>query len=535
MIKQAAICFALSAAFSATTTAEPVRQLADTKESSEPTARVIVKYKPGIAVSFGKRGPGGSRVFEVKQSDTEAFAAQLLNRPEVEDVAVDVIARNPPLPKAPAMHPTASGAGFLPTGAPSDPGFSQQRSWLEPTRTSLGYQDTLNAYLNTPREQRIRVGVLDSGFFPVSDLDWSEGYNLSVFGTGVYDQDFYESTWMPSCTSPHGNAVAGIIGAKANNGLGIAGITDAELVAARVLECNTGSLYDASIGIRWLAGDPTIEDVPAINEPVQIMNASLGASIDYCPFYMQEAINYAHDRGILIVVAAGNEDMDASLSSPANCENVITVGSVNKEGDGSGFSNFGSAIDITALGELVGSLSVTDETSRWYGTSFASPIVAGISALMMQANPALTSSQVANILASTARSQVSATKSVGAIADAGSALSAVIAKLNADRPEIRPALNSMTRCNEQAYIQNEPAGSDFKGAYEVSAGDIPRNEATERFAIFKTNSEGVKELVKLSAEDTFIINGVDVENDQVWFDVCDENASNCRFGKSLPI
>jgi hypothetical protein len=116
MIKQAAIFFALSTTISATTAAEPVRQLAGTKGSSEPTSRVIVKYKPGIAVSFGTQGPGGSRVFEVQQSDTEAFAEQLLNRPEVEDVAVDVIARNPPLPKAPATHPTTSSAGFLPTG-----------------------------------------------------------------------------------------------------------------------------------------------------------------------------------------------------------------------------------------------------------------------------------------------------------------------------------------------------------------------------------------------------------------------------------
>ncbi|WP_166256150.1 S8 family peptidase [Marinobacter salicampi] len=535
MIKHVAVLFALSAAISTTSAAEPVRQLASSTGSSEPTTRVIVKYKTGVAVSLSNQGPGGAGVFEVAQSDSEAFAEQMMNRPEVEDVAVDVIARNPPLPQAPAGHPMVNSAGFLPTGAPSDPGFNQQRSWLEPTYTSLGYQDILNAYLTTMRERSIRVGVLDSGFHPVADLDWSEGYNLSVIGAGVYNPDFYENTWAPNCTSPHGNAVAGIIGAKANNGVGIAGVTDAELVAARVLECDSGSLYDASIGIRWLAGDPTIEGVPAISEPVQIMNASLGAQIDYCPFYVQEAINYAHERGILVIVAAGNENIDASLVAPANCENVITVGSVNMQGDGSGFSNFGSAVDITALGEMVGSLSVTDVTSQWYGTSFAAPIVAGISALMMQANPALDSEQVANTLVSTARSQVNPTKGLGVIADAGRALGTVNAQLNANRPDVRLALNSVSRCNEQAYLLNEPAGMDFRAAYEVSAGNIFRNAATERFAVFKTNSEGVKELVKLSDEDTFILNGVDIENDQVWFDVCDENALNCRFGQSLPI
>ena len=535
MIKQTALTIAVSAALTTTAIAEPIRQYPDESTQQKPTTRVIVKYKEGIVTSQGASSAGGARIFEVDETDAEAFVQQLKNRPEVDEVATDVIITHPPMPKPPERAPMVNGSSFQPSEAPSDPGFDQQISWQAPSGTDQGFQDTLRAYLETPREQTIRIGVLDSGFYETPELVWSEGYNITDIGLSEYGPEFYEDALNPDCTTPHGNAVAGILGATANNGLGVAGITNAELVAGRVLECNSGSLYDASVGIRWMAGDAAITDVPAISEPVDVINLSLGAQITDCPFYMQEAVDYATDRGILVVAAAGNDDIDAGRFAPASCNNVLSVGAVGRDGLGSDFSNFGDTVDVSALGELVGTLDENGEPSRWYGTSFAAPIVAGIGGLMKQANPALSANQIADIIVSTSRAQMDGSKDVAGIADAGQALDAVKAQLDANRPEIRSALNGVTRCNEAAYVNNAPAGVDFQSMYEVDASDISRDANTEFYAVFKTTGEGAKELVELSSEDVFVLNGVDLDQDQVWFDVCDSEAANCRFGQSLPL
>lgn len=535
MIKQTALTIAIGTMLASSVVAEPMRQVPANTSETDTKARVIVKYKEGVLTSQGTAGVGGARVFEVQESDADVFVQQLKNRPEVDEVATDVIISHPPMPKPPEMAPMVNGASFKPSAAPNDPGFYQQISWQTPTGADQGFQDTLRAYLDTTREQSIRIGVLDSGFYPTPELVWGEGYNLANIGLSEYGPEFYENVVRPECTNPHGNAVAGILGATANNGLGVAGITNADLVAGRVMDCGVGSLYDTSVGVRWMAGDTSITDVPAISAPVDVINVSLGAQTTNCPFYMQDAINYATEQGILVVAAAGNNNIDAGSFAPANCDNVISVGAVRRDGLGSDFSNFGDTVDVSALGELVGTINENGEPSLWYGTSFASPIISGIAGLMKQANPALTANQIADIIVSTSRVQVAGSKDIAGIADAGKALDAVKVQLNANRPDVRPALNGVTRCNEGAYTNNAPSGVDFRSMYEVDATSIARDSGTELFAVFKTNSQGAKELVKLSPDDIFILSDVDLDQDQVWFDVCDAQGSNCRFGQSLPM
>jgi subtilisin family serine protease len=532
MIKVTALT--LGVALASVATAEPERVYAADSDESKPSARVIVKYKDGVATAQGMGGPGGTKVFNVDDVDRDAFVEQLRNRPEVDDVALDVMTSHPPMPKPKVKVPLVNGASYQPDNAPGDPGFIEQAYWNAPTEQYMGVQDILKAYLDTPREANIRIGILDSGFYETPELIWSEGYNLTDIGLSEIGPDFYENLVAPDCDVPHGNGVAGIVGATANNGLAIAGITNAELVAGRVLECNSGSLFDAATGIRWMAGDRAIANVPAISAPVDVINLSLGAQTD-CPFYMQEAIDYATDRGILVVAAAGNDEIDAERYSPANCDNVLTVGALNRFGDKADFSNFGSTVDVAAMGVQVASLDEAGELTQWYGTSFAAPIVAGIGGLIKQANPALTAEQIADHIVANARAPMSEDGQVGGIADAAKALSAVGAELDASRPNIRPALNGVNRCNEEAYTRNEPAGVDFRSLYEVDASDITRDQETEFYAIFKTDASGSKQLVELTSDAVFILGDVDLEEDQAWFDVCDSEGENCRFEQNLPL
>ncbi len=532
--------------------AEPMKKIPDTAQSqgSETTAQVIVKYKEGVVTAQGANGPGGTRIFTVDADEADAFAARLRFRPEVEEVALDLIVRNPPMPSQPFKVPSSTrSAGVIPANAPTDPGFVNQISWEAPGESKEGVQNLLAGYLASEQVRKLRVGVLDSGFYPVSDIDYAGGYNLSALG-GDYGPEYLESEVDPSCTDPHGTAVAGIIGATTNNGVGIAGILDAELIATRVLSCGSGILSDTALGIRWLAGDPTVTQAPPLGEPVDIINASLGSPVSSCPFYLQDAINYAHEKGILVVVAAGNESGSASEYTPANCQHVIAVGSVNERGEPSDFSNHGDAVDLAALGELVATINMEGEVSRWFGTSFASPLIAGSAGLLKQANPALTPDQLRNELVATSRPfpepqtagseedepVVATPVTLGAgIADSGKSVQNVISQLDQLRPDIRPALDAIERCNREAYLANAPAGMHYSRLFEVTATDVELASEEEFYAIFRSTETGEKELLKQARETRFLVRDVNPDNEQLWFDVCDIEGRTCRYGKSLPM
>jgi len=145
-------------------------------------------------------------------------------------------------------------------------------------------------------------------------------------------------------------------------------------------------------------------------------------------------------NGSVIVVAAGNEALDARLSSPANCPGVITVASNSITGGRASYSNYGATVSVTAPGggfttaadRILSTLPsgktvATDDTTYGLmaGTSQATPHVAGVIALMMAVNPKLTSAQVRSILIKTARPAPANCPGCGAgIVDAAAAVKA---------------------------------------------------------------------------------------------------------------
>jgi serine protease len=186
-----------------------------------------------------------------------------------------------------------------------------------------------------------------------------------------------------------------------------------------------GGGTDADIldGLLWAAG-VDVPGVPRNANPAQVINMSLGGRglCNQLPAW-QEAINRvnAQPQKPVIVVAAGNEQDDASKYVPASCQGVITVGATEFRNYRSYFSNYGPRIDVMAPGGDVtqdlngdgyadGVLS-TLWSNEWgepvygfyQGTSMAAPHVAGIVALMKAKNPGLGYAEVLNILKSTAR------------------------------------------------------------------------------------------------------------------------------------
>ena len=214
---------------------------------------------------------------------------------------------------------------------------------------------------------------------------------------------------MVADSSFHGTHVAGTIAAVTNNALGIAGIAHkAKVQPVRVLGHCGGLTSDIADGVTWASGG-TVAGVPANATPAEVLNLSLGGygacSADPA---MQDAINGAIGRGVTVVVAAGNNNMNAAQFSPASCPGVITVGATGVDGGRSYYSNYGQVVTVAAPGG--NAHSGTDGNNAWIwslgnsgshapvpspagdvlrgmiGTSMAAPHVAGVVALMQSAS-----------------------------------------------------------------------------------------------------------------------------------------------------
>ena len=228
----------------------------------------------------------------------------------------------------------------------------------------------------------------------------------------------------------HGTHVSGIIGAgSTNNADGVAGgAWNVKIVPVRALGKCGGKLSDINDAIRWAAG--TIPEFNEVGEevwnenPADIINLSLGL-FKTCPASMQDAINSVTERGVIVVVAAGNRSVPTEFFAPAGCDNVITVAGGDARGHLAPYSNYGAAVDVLAPGgdltrddngdgnpDGVLSMKSADNcedpltgesvASCFYayeqGTSMATPHVAAALALIKSKRPDLNGEQLVSTL-----------------------------------------------------------------------------------------------------------------------------------------
>jgi serine protease len=208
------------------------------------------------------------------------------------------------------------------------------------------------------------------------------------------------------------------------------------VVPVRVLGKCGGYTSDIADGIIWASGG-TVSGVPAIAARAQVINMSLGGG-GACDTTTQNAINGARSRGTVVVVAAGNESQNASNSSPANCAGVITVAATNRSGGRASYSNYGTIVDVAAPGGDSGAAILStlnagtkapgaDSYAGYMGTSMATPHVAGVVALMLAKNGALTPDDVEARLKSSVRAFPASCSGCGAgIVNASAAVDAAV-------------------------------------------------------------------------------------------------------------
>ncbi len=228
-----------------------------------------------------------------------------------------------------------------------------------------------------------------------------------------------------SASSWHGTSTASLVSGAANNNIGMAGAAPGvRVLPVRVLGRCGGSDADIQAAMLWAAGIAQ-PDVPDNPNPARVINMSLGGP-GACDAAYQSVVNQVLARGVTIVAAGGN-GAGGPVGTPANCAGVIGVTALRHAGTKVGFSDLGPEISISAPGgncinTSVGSpclypvLAATDVGSQgpagsdWtdsfnitVGTSFASPLVAGVAALMVSQRPALTAAEVRTAMRASAR------------------------------------------------------------------------------------------------------------------------------------
>lgn len=233
----------------------------------------------------------------------------------------------------------------------------------------------------TSGEEDVPIAILDSGVDP----DHEDLKDRILIGYNAFkdNDEFFDE-------HGHGTHVAGITAATTNNVTGIAGVSWFNpLLPVKVLNENAeGTAFEVANGIRW-----------ATDNGAKVINMSLGDTYDSRIMY--DAIRYAYNHDVVLIAAAGNDNVQTPMY-PAAYEEVIAVSAVDNKRHKAIFSNYGEHIDVTAPGEHIPSTFLDNSYVMMSGTSMAAPHVAGLAGLIRSINPQLTNIEVAEIIRSTA-------------------------------------------------------------------------------------------------------------------------------------
>lgn len=263
----------------------------------------------------------------------------------------------------------------------------------------------LNHAANRPLMTDVnRNGYIDGGdlLSPVSQGGWEDGINGKSNANDKYADDILGWDFAENDNDPfddgfanggHGTHTAGIMGAMGNNGTGISGAAQrVSMIAVRIFADNGYSASTARIAeaIRYSA-----------DSGARVANASWGGGSGYNGDAIHTAIKYAGTKGQLFVTAAGNsgQNLDSAWANnwPAEyaLDNVIVVSATTSTGSLASWSNYGaSTVDVAAPGSSILSTTPGNRYQYMSGTSMAAPLVTGTAALMLAANPSLTTSQL---------------------------------------------------------------------------------------------------------------------------------------------
>jgi thermitase len=249
----------------------------------------------------------------------------------------------------------------------AEPNYTYSASWT-PNDTYYSYYQYAPQKVQAPSAWDVTRG---SSSVKVAIIDTGVDYNHpDLAGKVVKGYDFVDDDWDPMDLNDHGTHCAGVTAAATNNSRGIAGMApNVTLLAVRVLDASgNGSLDDVAAGITYAA-----------DAGAKVISLSLGGPSSATT--LQNAVNYAASKGVVVVAAAGNESTSAP-SYPAYYSNAIAVAATDSYDRLASFSNYGSWVDVAAPGVDILSTVPGGYYAYMSGTSMATPLVAGIAGLL---------------------------------------------------------------------------------------------------------------------------------------------------------
>lgn len=278
----------------------------------------------------------------------------------------------------------------MPDAAPNDTYFSYQWNLKNVSYSGIdiNYVNARNAFA-FPYINDIIVAVVDNGVY--NNHDDLHLYNVSYNAhTGGIPSGLY---------GDHGTKVAGVIGATANNGKGIAGVASGVKIMP-ISICYT----DNELGI---AASTTTNFANAIrfaaNNGARVINNSWSFDTSSPISEINNAVTYAHGKGCIVVFSSGNKGSAVSQPAAGAPSATLVVGAIDRNGYKSDFSGYGSSLDVVAPGREIWTTDVTGGYTCVLGTSFAAPHVSGIVALIWATDPDLSVWRVRNIIEQTTR------------------------------------------------------------------------------------------------------------------------------------
>ena len=273
----------------------------------------------------------------------------------------------------------------------------------------IGIQsDTANKQIGADKVQV--AGNTGSGR-KIMVLDTGYNYNHPELSSSYLGgKDFVNGDDDPLDDQGHGSHVAGIITADGIDSKAKGVAPDAGIIVGKVLDqYGAGYFSDVVAGIYWAVDGPdglfgTEDDFNA-----DAINLSLGTGAPYlyrgfCDGLLPDltdAIKYAVQNDVMVAVAAGNSG-SAGVSLPGCISYSTTVGAVDSRDRVASFSGRGKAVDISAPGVSMYSTVLGTGYASWSGTSMATPVIAGVAALVKSVQPTYTQGQLENKLFSTA-------------------------------------------------------------------------------------------------------------------------------------